>query len=296
MKIFLDTAELDEIKLADSWGVIDGVTTNPSLIKRAVEKRKNITIEDYIQEIIRTVSGPVSLEVIALKADEMLAQAKMLYDKFSSFGDIAIKIPINTSTGQNVGDFEGLQVIQELAQIGIPINVTLVMTPEQALLAAKAGANYVSPFAGRIDDFIRMNLGLTRGVDFQKTDFYPSALISRIVKSKILSHVTAETSLSLPLIHTVHQESQLGNDNGVWSGIDVVKKILTIYEQYNFSTEVIGASIRNIQQVRELAEIGTHIATIPFSIVQAMIQHPKTREGILSFTADIVPAYEQLFE
>jgi transaldolase len=296
MKIFLDTAELDEIKLADAWGVIDGVTTNPSLIKKAVEARQSLTIEDYIQEIVQTVSGPVSLEVIALSAHEMLNQAQLLYDKFSSFGDVAIKIPINTSTGQSVGDFEGIQVIQELAEVGVPINVTLVMTPEQALLAAKAGATYVSPFVGRIDDYIRTNLGLTRGVDFQKTDYYEASLVSEILESKILSSITEETSVSPSLIRTIHQESQQGNDNGIWSGIDLVQKILLIYEQYDYSTEVIGASIRNIQQVRELAEIGTHIATIPFPLVQAMIQHPKTREGILGFTADIVPEYEQLFK
>jgi transaldolase len=296
MKIFLDTAELDEIKLADSWGVIDGVTTNPSLIKKAVETRKSLTIEDYIREIVQTVSGPVSLEVIALSAHEMLNQAQLLYDKFSSFGDVTIKIPINPSTRQDVGDFEGIQVIQELAEVGIPINVTLVMTPEQALLAAKAGATYVSPFVGRIDDYIRTNLGLMRGTDFQKTDYYEASLVSEILESKILSSITEETSISPSFIRTIHQESQKGNDNGIWSGIDLVQKILTIYEQYDYSTEVIGASIRNIQQVRELAEIGTHIATIPFALVQAMIQHPKTREGILGFTADIVPEYEQLFE
>ena len=296
MKIFLDTAELDEIKLANSWGVIDGVTTNPSLIKKAVEARQNITIEDYIREIIQTVSGPVSLEVIALTAHEMPKQAQILYDKFSSFGDIAIKIPVNTSTGLNVGDFEGIHVIQELADVGIPINVTLVMTPEQALLAAKAGATYVSPFVGRIDDYIRTNLGLTRGSDFQKTDYYEASLVSEILESKILSSVTEETSISPSFIGTIHQDSQKGNDNGIWSGVDLVQKILTIYEQYEYSTEVIGASIRNIQQVRELAEIGTHITTLPFALVQVMIQHPKTQEGILGFTADIVPEYEQLFE
>jgi transaldolase len=296
MKIFLDTAELNEIQLAESWGVIDGVTTNPSLIKKAVEARKNLTIEDYIQEIIQTVSGPVSLEVIGLTAHEMLDQAQVLYSKFSSYGDIAIKIPINTSTGQNVGDFEGIQVIQKLAQADIPVNVTLVMTPEQALLAAKAGATYVSPFVGRIDDYIRTNLGLTRGVDFQKTEYYEASLVSEILESKILSSVNEETPISPSLIRTIHQESQKGNDNGVWSGIDLVQTILIIYEQYDYSTEVIGASIRNIQQVRELAEIGTHIATIPFALIQAMIQHPKTCEGILGFTADIVPAYEQLFK
>ena len=112
----------------------------------------------------------------------------------------------------------------------------------------------------------------------------------------LLSSITEETSITPSFIRTIHQASQKGNDNGIWSGIDLVQKILTIYEQYDYSTEVIGASIRNIQQVRELAEIGTHIATIPFALVLAMIQHQKTSEGILGFTADIVPEYEELFK
>ena len=149
MKIFIDSAELNEIKKACEWGVIDGATTNPSLIKKAVDERKGrIAMEDYIKEILKTVPGPVSLEVIAVKAEEMIEQARLLYNKFSSYGEVVIKIPINPSLGDDGLDFDGLKAIKRLSEDGIPVNCTLVMTPEQALLAAKAGASYVSPFAG----------------------------------------------------------------------------------------------------------------------------------------------------
>ncbi|MBS3812641.1 transaldolase, partial [Candidatus Bipolaricaulota bacterium] len=156
MKIFIDTAELTEIKEAYSWGIVDGVTTNPSLIKKAVDARDRVNLEEYIEEILRTVDGPVSLEVIGLTSDDMIEEGKYLYDKFNSVNDnVVIKIPINTSTeGGESENYAGLKAISELSSQGIPVNTTLIMKPEQALLAAKAGAHYVSPFAGRIDDYI----------------------------------------------------------------------------------------------------------------------------------------------
>lgn len=176
MKVFIDTAELDEIKEACSWGIVDGGTTNPSLIKKAVEKRKSqgIDMERYIEEICRAIPGPLSLEVISLSAEQMVKEAKLLYERFNPINDnVVIKIPINTSTDSADGqDYEGLKTIKILASLGIPTNVTLVMTPEQALLAAKAGANYVSPFMGRVDDYIKAHPelggsyeGLSSGVD-----------------------------------------------------------------------------------------------------------------------------------
>ena len=167
MKIFIDTADIDEIRMATSWGIVDGATTNPSLIKKAVDKRGKITMDDYIEEIVKIVPGPVSLEVIALKEKEMIQQARLLYKKFSPYGDIAIKIPINTYMAEGMDEFEGLRTIKTLSGEGIPTNVTLIMNAEQALLAAKAGASYVSPFVGRIDDYVRTNMGMKRGVHFK---------------------------------------------------------------------------------------------------------------------------------
>ncbi|MEM2262430.1 MAG: transaldolase family protein, partial [Ignisphaera sp.] len=132
MKIFIDTADIDEIREACSWGVVDGATTNPTLIKQAVEKRGGrVSMEDYIKEILKTVPGPVSLEVIALRAEEMVEQAKLLYEKFSPYGEVVIKIPINPSMGGDGLDFDGLKAVKTLSKMGIPTNVTLVMTPEQ---------------------------------------------------------------------------------------------------------------------------------------------------------------------
>lgn len=298
MKIFIDSADLDEIKSACSWGIIDGATTNPSLIKKAVDARGGtMTMTNYIVEILETVPGPVSLEVIALQATDMVDQARKLYKTFSPHGDVAIKIPINTCMEDGMNLFDGLKAIKQLSEENIPVNTTLIMTPEQALLAAKAGAAYVSPFAGRVDDYIRTNLGLKRGVDYQKGDYYAEAHVQRVVAKQIVRRISGENSVS-QLYRSKDMRGLLavGHDNGVYSGLDLVKRILQIYRRYDYSAQVIAASIRNTRQVRELAELGVHIATIPFPVLQDMIQHYKTMEGLKSFTADIVPAYEKLFE
>ncbi len=267
MKIFIDTAKLDEIREAISWGIVDGVTTNPSLVRKAVEE-KNVKMEDHLMKICKVAGRgrPVSLEVMSHSAEKMVEEAEILYKKFNpAAGNVVIKIPINTFTGKENMDYEGLKAISELSKRGIPVNTTLVMTPEQALVAAKAGARYVSPFAGRIDDFLREKEGKKSGKDFQKGDYYP--------------------------------KSGNGKDyKGIVSGVDCVNKIVEIFRKYDFNTEVIAASIRNAQQVREVAETGCDIATIPFKVIQAMTKHPKTEEGVKKFYYDAVQAgYEVLF-
>lgn len=159
MDIFIDTADIAEIREACSWGIVDGLTTNPSLIRKAVEARKQdrIDMADYIEEICRLVDGPVSLEVISLSVDAMVEEAIKLHRRFYPVRkNVVIKIPVNTNDedGPSPG-FEGLKAIRELSGQGIDVNATLVMTAEQALLCAKAGARYVSPFMGRVDDYQR---------------------------------------------------------------------------------------------------------------------------------------------
>jgi len=154
VRIFIDTADLQEIREACSWGIVDGLTTNPSLIRKAVEARNEVDIEAYLEEICRIVPGPVSLEVARLDAGDMVAEATGLHERFNPIArNVVIKIPANTSIGEGGSDFEGLKAITGISRLGIPVNATLVMTPEQALLCAKAGARYVSPFMGRVDDF-----------------------------------------------------------------------------------------------------------------------------------------------
>jgi len=299
MKIFIDTADLDEIREAISWGIVDGVTTNPSLIKKAVDKRGGkIGMEDYIKEIVKITPGPVSLEVIGRTSEEMIREGRLLYKKFSPFGEVAIKIPINPSMKDDEElDFEGLRAIKQLSADGIAVNVTLVMTPEQALLAAKAGAAYVSPFAGRIDDFIRTNLGMKRGEDFQKDDYFNYELFRKARERKL--EEAMNEALSIREIYESKDIDSIlkqGQDNGVYSGVDLVDRILRIYRAYGFKTEVIAASIRNPRQVREVAELGVHIATIPFDVLKGMIKHYKTMEGMRGFMGDVVPQYRRLFE
>jgi transaldolase len=143
MQFFLDTANLDQIKEAVSWGIIDGVTTNPSLVSK-----ENMKFEELVKEICRTVPGPVSVESVSTKAEEIIVEAREL----AALADnVVVKIPIC---------LEGLKAIKALSNEGIDVNTTLIFSPSQALLAAKAGARYVSPFIGRLDDISHDGLDL----------------------------------------------------------------------------------------------------------------------------------------
>ncbi len=303
MKIFVDTAELSEIKEACSWGIVNGVTTNPSLIKKAVDAEKlqsgNVNMADYIKEIC-TVAGkekPVSLEVISLTGKEMVREGMLLYEKFNSVAqNVVIKVPINTSTNNSSPDnYEGLKAIKKLSAQGIPVNCTLIMTPEQALLAAKAGAMYANPFAGRVDDYIRENLGIS----FAKRNYFDSELIERISENNFEEYLGDYFNEEINVIcqdRKIKEAANLGKDNGIESGVDLVRSIVTIYLNYGIKTEIIAASMRNARQVREIAEVGAHIATIPFAVIKEMTQHPKTQEGVKNFSADVVPEYRELFK
>jgi len=208
MKFFIDTANVEEIKKAWEVGVIDGVTTNPSLL--AKEGKEPVSL---LKEICQIVDGPVSAEAVSLKYEDMLKEAIELSKIHSN---IVIKIPMTE---------DGLKTVKKLSQEGIKTNVTLVFSPTQALLAAKAGATYVSPFVGRLDD---------------------------------ISHF----------------------------GMELVRDIQIIFENYGFDTEVIVASIRNPIHVLEAARIGADIATIPYSVIKQLIKHPLTDIGIERFLKD----------
>lgn len=301
MKIFIDTAKLSEIKEAISWGIIDGITTNPSLIREAVEKEKgsDTDLSSYIEEICRTAGRerPVSLEVMSQEAEMMVKEAKFLYQKFNPIANnIVIKIPINPCTEEKGADSQGLIAINTLEKEGIPTNVTLVMTPEQALLAAKAGATYVSPFVGRIDDHIRKNLG----IKFNKNDYFDFELIQEIFRSKLnelLKTTTEEKISDLYYDARIRYLRDYGNDNGISSGVECVRKIVAIFKKYNIRTKVIAASVRNARQMRELAETGCEICTAPISVIREMLRHPKTEEGVKRFYSDAVHAgYDELFK
>ncbi len=274
MKVFIDTANINEIKEAFSWGIVDGITTNPSLIKKAIEyykeKGKNISMEDYIKDLLAAAGEghPVSLEVISNTEDAMYREGKLLFEKFNSVAEnVVIKIPINPETSENgTRQFDGLKTIKKLSLQGIPVNCTLIMSSTQALLAAKAGARYVSPFAGRIDDYLRSQ----NNISFAKSDYYPEDGL--VVGDNILQ------------------------DKGIVSGVHLVKSIVDIFKNYHFKTEVLAASIRNATQVRELAEIGVDVATIPFHVLKEMVCHYKTGEGMKKFENDTVEEYRKIFE
>lgn len=264
MKIFLDSADLNEITDAFSWGIVEGVTTNPSLLKKALEKHKSEDLELYLRSILKVAKPfPVSLEVSKSTKEEVVAEARALYKMFNHTArNVCIKIPICLSSDEG-SLFNGLEAIKEVSKMKIPVNATLIFTPEQALLAAKAGARYVSPFAGRLDDFLRDSAKLK----YDKKDYFPA---EGLYNDKLL------------------------NDNGVVSGVDLVKKCVDLLRKHDLKTEVIAASIRGARQARECADVGAHIATLPLSVVKDLLIHEKTFEGLELFSADSVKEYEDL--
>jgi len=272
IKIFIDSSKLGEISQAYDYGLLDGVTTNPSLIRAAVDEEKikggSIDIEDYIKEILLLTRGlPVSLEVIGTDSEKMIDEGRRIYKLFNPIaGNVYVKIPVNPSTERKSGNnFDGLKAIRTLSGEGIPINCTLIFTPEQALMAAKAGASLVSPFAGRIDDLIRSENNL----EFKKTDYFPA--------------------------YGEEKDGGILEDNGIISGIDLVSQIREIFDNYGISeTKVLAASIRNARQAREAALAGADIATLPVSVIEELLIHPKTIEGMKGFIKDIVPEYRDL--
>lgn len=208
MKIFIDTANVDHIREANDLGIIDGVTTNPTLVAR--EEKDFISL---IKEICSIVDGPVSAEVISLKYKEMCDEARRLA---KIHRNIVIKIPLIP---------DGLKAVKTLFREGIKTNVTLCFSPNQALLAAKAGASYISPFIGRLDD---------------------------------ISH----------------------------TGMDLIRDIKVIYNNYDFETEIIVASIRHPVHVLEAAKIGADVGTVPYEALMKLVKHPLTDIGIERFLND----------
>lgn len=267
MRIFIDSADIDEIKYFYDSGIADGITTNPSLIKKALEKRQGVNIKDYLTEILQVAKGtPVSLEVTKSSSGDMINEGRNLYKMFNSIAkNVVIKIPINTSLNGN-NNFEGIKAIKVLNDEKIPVNATLIFTPEQALLAAKAGAIFVSPFAGRVDDFLRES----NKIKFEKSDYFPA---QGLEKSK-----------------------KVINDNGIISGIDLVTQCVEIFKNYNLKTQVLAASLRNVRQVRECALVGAGVATLNFQLIKEMLIHKKTIEGVAAFAKDTVLEYADLIK
>lgn len=271
MKIFIDSADIDEIKEARSYGILDGVTTNPSLVKKAVERRKGsgkkLDMESYIKSILKICKGiPVSLEVIGTDYEEMIKEGKTLFRKFNKVAkNVYIKIPVNPCMELKCSnEFDGIKAIKSLSKEKIPVNCTLIFTPEQALLAANAGAKIISPFTGRIDDYLReMNR-----INFEKEDYYPEKGFKK--GKKILE------------------------DNGIVSGVDLIEECVKIIKKSNTKAEVLAASIRNKRQFREIAEVGADIATVPLKVIKQLLEHPKTVEGMKKFTKDIIPEYAKI--
>jgi transaldolase len=208
MKIFLDTANIEEIQIAARWGVLDGVTTNPTLFSKV-----GGSYDEVLTQICQITPGPVSAEVVADDVEGMLEQGRH-FAKLAS--NVVVKVPMSE---------EGLEAISRLAAEEIRTNCTLIFSSNQGLLAAKAGASLLSPFVGRLDD--------------------------------------------------INQD-----------GMQVVRELVAIVENYRLETEVLAASIRHPLHVTQAALAGAHIATVPIKVLRQMVHHPLTDTGIQQFRKD----------
>ncbi len=208
MKLYLDTANVKEIQEGASLGLIDGVTTNPSLVAK-----EGGSFKDMLLEICKMVDGPISAEVVGIESEGMIKEGRELAKIHKN---IVVKVPLIP---------EGLRATKKLSAEGIRVNVTLCFSPTQALLAAKAGAWCVSPFIGRLDD--------------------------------------------------------ISSD-----GMELIRQIVTIYDNYDYKTQVLVASVRHPQHVVEAALAGGHICTMPYPVFQQLVKHPLTDIGLKKFLAD----------
>ncbi len=208
MKIFIDTGMIEEIREAASWGVLDGVTTNPSLVAKSGKP-----FRELLEEIVQIVDGPISAEVVSTECQGMLKEAAELV---KIHRNIVVKIPLI---------IEGFKAIKVLSAQGIKTNCTLCFSATQALLAAKSGATYISPFVGRLDDI--------------STD-----------------------------------------------GMQLIRDIRLIYDNYGIKTQILTASARSPMHFLEAAKIGSDVITAPLSVLKQLAQHPLTDIGLAKFLAD----------
>jgi len=208
MKLFIDTAEISEIEAAAKSGLIDGVTTNPSLVAKAGQP-----FEKLLLRICELVDGPISAEVTTVTARDMIAQGKTLAKLHKN---IVVKLPLT---------WAGLEACKELSQEDIKTNVTLCFTEVQAMMAAKAGATYVSPFVGRLDDIGQDGMGLIRG-------------------------------------------------------------IRQVYDNYQFETQILVASIHHVDHMRQAILAGGDVGTLPYKVFQQLLSHPLTDSGLARFMKD----------
>jgi transaldolase len=208
MKFFVDTADVADIRDIAATGLLDGVTTNPSLVAKTGR-----AFRDVIKEICAVVEGPVSAEVTALEAEAMIAEGQSLARIAKN---VTVKVPLT---------WDGLKACRALTQAGTMVNVTLCFNANQALLAAKSGATYISPFIGRLDDI---------GLD----------------------------------------------------GMELIEEIRLIYDNYDFTTEILAASIRTVNHVKQAALAGADVVTVPPPVMKALLKHPLTDKGIDSFLGD----------
>ena len=215
MKFFLDTANLDELRAGAKWGIVDGVTTNPTLIAK-----EGKPIKEQIAAICDIIDGPISAEVVSTEAKAMITEGR---DLAKIHKNVIVKLPLIR---------DGIEACSALSKEGVRVNVTLCFSAAQALIAAKAGAYFISPFVGRLDD-----IGAT--------------------------------------------------------GMDLIHQVVHIYQNYDFDTQVLAASLRGPLHVVDAALAGAHIGTLPFKVMDQLFNHPHTDKGLDQFLKDYNKVFAQ---
>lgn len=271
MKIFIDSAKLSEIERVHACGILDGITTNPGLIKDAMEdlkeKGESLSIWEYTDRLLMQSSGlPVILGVTESSSAGIADQGRALFYLFNPVaGNVYLKVPVNPSfEGESGREFDGIKAIKTLSAAGIPVTATFIFTPEQALLAAKAGAKIVSLHAGKLDDYILSKHGVSAGA-----------------------------ACCLPAEGLKMQNGVL-DDDGIVSGVHLIKETVELFKKCNIQTEVMAASIRTTRQAREAALAGAHIETLTIGMIEQLMSHPKTLEGMELFKQGILQEYADL--
>ncbi len=264
-RIFADTATLDEIRPLKEGGIINGVTTNPSLLKRAGASSWT-SAHKIMKDIVGYMApAPVSLELTELDSDKMVAQAREL----AAFGsNVVVKVPIGGFRVMDRDPFTGLKVMRKLWELNIKVNATLVFNSSQAFWAANAGAAYVSPFLGRVADYLYKNDQVERG---------PGNSLYYMEDHKVPANGPDKVA------NTAYVATDGVRKD---SGVRLINEIVAVFIAYRIKTEVLAASFRNAAQVMECLLAGADILTVPAAILMGVADHPLSDEGMKAFVAD----------
>jgi len=271
MKLFLDSANIDEIKELNKYGLIYGVTTTVKSIKRYVQKEEeDINLKKYMKSMLKINRKiPFFFDINDINKETFLKNGKNLYEElrkhymFIRISNLYMNVPIDFSFSY-VPDFNGLRMIRNFKENKIPVNASLITKPEQALLAAEAGAKFVTINIGDVDDFIRKS----SKVKFKENDYFPAQGLKK--RGKVIE------------------------DEGIVSGIDLVYECVALFKERKNGCKIIVSDIRNSKQLREAMFTGADYVSAPYSLIKEGLHHDQTVKSLISYTRNVFEDYLNL--